>query len=185
MSDVVTVRGFVASEVKTILTEQGWPVASFRLGSTERRYDRTKSQWVDAGTNWYSVSMFRGLAQNASCSVVKGERVIVTGKLKLRQWVNGERRGIAPEIDAEAVGHDLFWGTAKFKRTTHTFELPSSKESPAEAGNQGTDGDLSEAESRDRPQGDLSDAEEEFGDEADAEAQTEAGAAEEETEPAF
>ncbi|NYE94546.1 single-strand DNA-binding protein [Psychromicrobium silvestre] len=123
MNDVVTVRGFVASEVRMTLTESGWPIATFRLGSTERRFDRVRSQWVDAGTNWYSVSMFRGLAQNASCSVSKGERVIVTGKLKLRQWTKGERHGIAPEIDADAVGHDLVWGTAKFKRASTTAEL--------------------------------------------------------------
>lgn len=118
MSDVVTVRGFVASEVKMTLTESGLPVANFRLGSTERRFDRGRNQWVDAATNWYSVSMFRALAQNASASVGKGERVIVTGKLKLRQWSKTDgRRGIAPEIDADSVGHDLVWGTAKFRRT--------------------------------------------------------------------
>lgn len=132
MNDLLTVRGFVASEVRTNLTEQGWPVATFRLGSTERRYDRVNAQWVDAGTNWYTVSMFRGLAQNASCSVSKGERVIVTGKLKLRQWANGERRGVAPEIDAEAVGHDLVWGTARFKRTGHSLEIAKPAE-PLEA----------------------------------------------------
>lgn len=121
MSDVVTVRGFVASEVKMTLTESGLPVANFRLGSTERRYDRGSNQWVDAATNWYSVSLFRALAQNTSASVSKGERVIVTGKLKLRQWSKEDgRRGIAPEIDADAVGHDLVWGTAKFRRTVQS-----------------------------------------------------------------
>ncbi|ABY25013.1 single-strand DNA binding protein [Renibacterium salmoninarum ATCC 33209] len=91
MTDVVTVRGFVASEVKMTLTASGLPVANFRLGSAERRFDRTQNQWIDAATNWYSVSMFRSLAQNASASVSKGERVIVTGKLKLRQWSNRGR----------------------------------------------------------------------------------------------
>ncbi|WP_394938237.1 single-stranded DNA-binding protein [Psychromicrobium sp. YIM B11713] len=129
MNDLVTVRGFVASEIRSNLTESGWPVATFRLGSTERRFDRLKSQWVDSGTNWYTVSMFRGLAQNAACSVLKGERVIVTGKLKLRQWAKGERRGIAPEIMADAVGHDLVWGTARFKRASQNLDLSENRSS--------------------------------------------------------
>lgn len=77
MSDLVTVRGFVASEVRTTLSESGCPVAHFRLASTNRKFDRQRREWIDAQTNWYSVSMFRSLAQNASVSVSKGERVIV------------------------------------------------------------------------------------------------------------
>lgn len=148
MTDVVTVRGFVASEVKMTLTASGLPVANFRLGSTERRFDRAQNQWIDAATNWYSVSMFRSLAQNASASVSKGERVIVTGKLKLRQWSKEDgRRGIAPEIDADAVGHDLGWSTAKFRRAVQAvpvadlaaIELKSGVDAPSEAGQDGND----------------------------------------------
>lgn len=134
MSDVVTVRGFVASEVKMTLTESGLPVANFRLGSTERRFDRGRNQWIDAATNWYSVSMFRALAQNASASISKGERVIVTGKLKLRQWSKDDgRRGIAPEIDADAVGHDLVWGTAKFRRAVQTSQTSAESSGSSES----------------------------------------------------
>ncbi|MCW1249968.1 single-stranded DNA-binding protein [Acaricomes phytoseiuli] len=120
MSDVVTIRGFVASEVRMTLSDAGCPIAHFRIGSTERKFDRHRKEWVDAETNWYAVSVFRALAQNVTASLSKGERVIVTGKLKLRQWSKEDgRRGIAPEIDADAIGHDLNWGTARFRRALH------------------------------------------------------------------
>ena len=163
MSDVVTVRGFVASEVKMTLTESGLPVANFRLGSTERRFDRGRNQWIDAATNWYSVSMFRALAQNASASISKGERVIVTGKLKLRQWSKDDgRRGIAPEIDADAVGHDLVWGTAKFRRAVQTSQISAESSEPSEpsepsesSGPSGQPGDSSGGAAADPPSGTL------------------------------
>ncbi|WP_285724154.1 single-stranded DNA-binding protein [Psychromicrobium xiongbiense] len=142
MTDVLTIRGFVASEVKMTVTKSGFPVANFRLGSTERRFDRERNEWVDAATNWYSVSMFRALAQNASASISKGERVIVQGKLRLRQWVNDDgRRGIAPEIEADAVGHDLGWGTANFRRAVQgPAHQPMAEPSEAEAGADPTEG---------------------------------------------
>lgn len=52
MNDIVTLRGFVASEVKTSTTVRGTSTASFRLGTTERRYDRASNTWVDGNTNW-------------------------------------------------------------------------------------------------------------------------------------
>ena len=51
MSDNITVRGFVASEIRSSTTPGGVATASFRLGSTERRYDRASSTWVDGNTN--------------------------------------------------------------------------------------------------------------------------------------
>lgn len=47
---------------------------------------------------------------------------MVTGKIRVRDWDNGERSGTAVEIDAEAIGHDLAWGNAAFTRTVLTRE---------------------------------------------------------------
>ncbi len=52
MNDIITVRGFVASDVKSSTTARGTATASFRLGTTERRYDRASNTWVDGNTNW-------------------------------------------------------------------------------------------------------------------------------------
>ena len=40
--------------------------------------------------------------------------MIVTGKLKLREWESGERRGISADIDADSIGHDLRWGASAY-----------------------------------------------------------------------
>lgn len=117
MSDNITVRGFVASEIRSSTTPGGVATASFRLGSTERRYDRTSSTWVDGNTNWFTVQGYRQLAGNMGCSIRKGQRVVVVGRLKMRSWEKEDRTYHVAEIDAESVGHDLMWGSANFTRT--------------------------------------------------------------------
>lgn len=117
MSDTITVTGLVATAPKHIVTSEGLPITSFRLASTQRRYDRGEQKWVDADTNWYTVTAFRALATNAIGSILKGQRVLVTGRLRIRDWESGEKTGTTIEIDADSLGHDLLFGTSAFTRT--------------------------------------------------------------------
>ena len=117
MSDTITVTGLVATEPKHIVTSEGLSITSFRLASALRRFDRAKEKWIDVDTNWYTVSSFRQLASNVSLSVVKGERVVVTGRVRIREWQGTERSGTNVDIEADAIGHDLSWGTSTFSRT--------------------------------------------------------------------
>ncbi|MCG2624676.1 single-stranded DNA-binding protein [Arthrobacter sp. I2-34] len=117
----------MATEVDAGLTNGGHPAANFRLASTERRRDNETQQWVDRSTNWYTVKAFRHLAQNIGSSLRKGDRVVVTGKLQLRQWTGDDGRSRTnPEIVADSVGHDLKWGTAKFARSTESRPVAES-----------------------------------------------------------
>ncbi|MFE5408733.1 single-stranded DNA-binding protein [Microbacterium sp. NPDC056569] len=112
--DTITITGNVATPPELKHTPAGVAIVTFRVASGQRRYDRDAGAWTDAGTNWYTVSVFRSLAEHTYRSLQKGDRVILTGRLRLREWDNGTRRGTAIEIDAEAIGHDLLWGTTTF-----------------------------------------------------------------------
>jgi single-strand DNA-binding protein len=98
------------------------------MAASHRRFDQSQNRWVDGETNWYTVTAFRQLAINMAGSISKGERIIVTGKLRVRDWDNGERAGTSVEIEAESVGHDLTWGTAQFTRTVLVREPDPSDE---------------------------------------------------------
>lgn len=117
MSDTITVTGNIATEPERKHTSAGAPLTTFRVASTQRRYDRAAERWIDGSTNWYSVSAFRALGEHAYRSLHKGERVILTGRLRLREWETSSKRGVTAEIDAEAIGHDLLWGTSTYRRT--------------------------------------------------------------------
>lgn len=118
MSDTITIRGFVATEIKSATTPGGVATASFRIGSTSRRFDKESGTWTDGHTNWFLVQGYRHLAGSMGCSIRKGQPVIVVGKLKIRSWERDGRVFYSHTIDADAVGHDLTWGTANFIRSS-------------------------------------------------------------------
>lgn len=122
MTDHITVIGNIASVPERRELPGGGIAVGFRLASTQRRLDG--GQWVDVHTNWYSVSAYRKLAEHALSSLEKGQRVIVTGRFRVKQWESGGKSGSAAEIDADGLGPDLMFGTTTFHRSA----------APAEAG---------------------------------------------------
>jgi single-strand DNA-binding protein len=149
MSDTISLTGLVATTPKYVVTGTGLSVTSFRLASTQRRFDRGEQKWVDGETNWYTVATFRQLATNVVASLQKGQRVMVTGRLRVRDWATEDKRGTNVEIDAEAVGHDLSWGTTVFTRSTATAVAEADAEAEGAGGETGasdSDADDDEAE---------------------------------------
>ncbi|MGW9156178.1 single-stranded DNA-binding protein [Microbacterium sp. NPDC055665] len=115
MIDMVTIVGRVATDPTQGQTGGGVPVTNFRLASTHRRFDAATQEWTDAGTNWFSVAAFRSLGENAKASLRTGDSVIVTGRLKIRNWESNGKHGTSVDIDADAIGHDLRWGTTAYR----------------------------------------------------------------------
>ena len=124
MFDTITLTGIVATEPRQVVTTEGLAITTFRLASGQRRFDRPTNSWVDAETNWYTVSAFRLLAGNVARSVQKGQHIMVTGKLRLREWTSGERSGTSVEVAAESLGHDLNWYVTTAIRTSLTAQAP-------------------------------------------------------------
>ncbi len=145
MTEQVSVTGLVATTPRHLVTQDGLPITSFRLASSQRRFDRKENKWIDGETNWYTVTAFRQLAINASTSVSKGDRVTVLGKLRVRDWDNGERAGTSVEIESDSIRHDMAWGTSAFTRTvlvreSESIEEPADVEEPVLVGASGKAG---------------------------------------------
>ena len=112
----VTFVGNVATDIRSTRSREGVPIASFRIASTTRRFERGKG-WVDVDTMFVTVVCWRQLAEHAASSFSKGEPIIVTGRLRMRQWTSEDgRAGTAVELEAQAAGHDLSRGIAAFTR---------------------------------------------------------------------
>jgi single-strand DNA-binding protein len=116
MQNYTTVTGLIATTPRHLITSDGLAITSFRLASSQRRFDRSQNRWIDSETNWYTVTATRDLAVNISTALAKGDRIIVTGTIRVRDWDNGERAGTSVEIDALSIGHDLTYGTSVFTR---------------------------------------------------------------------
>ena len=133
MSDHLTITGLVATPPRHIVTSEGLPITSFRLASTQRRFDRSQDKWIDGETNWYTITAFRQLAIHAASSIEKGQRVVLSGRLRIRDWENGERTGTTVDIEADALGHDLAWGTSAFTRSIATSSSKDAAATEADA----------------------------------------------------
>ncbi|UWF78511.1 MULTISPECIES: single-stranded DNA-binding protein [Microbacterium] len=116
MSDTVTIRGNIGGDPVRSVTANGDAVVHFRVATTSRYRDRRTGEWVEKEPNWYSVSAFRQLAEHAKASLRSGDAVIITGTLQLKEWDSNGRKGYAADIVADAIGHDLRWGTSAFLR---------------------------------------------------------------------
>lgn len=120
MSEKITLRGFVATDVTERTTSTNTSIATFRVGCSDRRFNQESKEWETAYTNWYTINCFRNLANHVAYSIHKGQPVIITGWLKQKSWQTkeGEPR-TSWEVDAEAIGHDLVFGSTAFERTTY------------------------------------------------------------------
>jgi single-strand DNA-binding protein len=101
----------------TLRQAAGVPVASFRVASTPRRFQRSTETWEDGDTQWYSVNAWRALAENCDQSLRRGDPVVVHGKLSAHVWTNKAGLEVTTfEVEAAFVGHDLNRGTSEFRR---------------------------------------------------------------------
>lgn len=114
---MITFSGWVGSEVTLVESNGGPAVASFRVGSTPRRF--RAGQWEDGETIWYAVKAWRNLATHVEASVRSGDPVLVTGRLVADVW-RKEDGTVSTRyvVVASSVGHDLNRGTSEFRRVS-------------------------------------------------------------------
>ena len=124
MNDIITtVIGNAVTDVSLRVTSSGTSVASFRIASNSRRFDKSTSSWIDQEPSYLSITAWSQLAENVALSVHKGQPLVVTGKLKVRQWQDADKSGTNVEIDAVAIGHDLNRGTSEFTKVKRVSEF--------------------------------------------------------------
>ena len=105
------------------------------MASTPRRFDSQTNQWVDGDALFMACNVWRQAAENVANSLTKGDRVIVTGRLRQRSFENreGERRSVI-ELEVDEVGPALKYATAQVQKTA-----PSNR-SGGQGGNFGGNG---------------------------------------------
>lgn len=116
MSNTTTLSGNLTRDPEIRYTRDGQASATFGLAVNRRWQSRSSDEWEEA-TSFFDVVCWRDLAENVALSLVKGSRVIVTGRLEQRTWENdaGERRSRV-EVNAEDVGPSLRFATAEVTR---------------------------------------------------------------------
>jgi single-strand DNA-binding protein len=132
-----TITGNLAADPELRFTNTGIAVANLRVAVTQRIQDKDGT-WRDGETSFHRVNVWRDQAQNLTDSLAKGDRVMVTGRLRQRAWETpeGERRS-ATEIDADEVGASLKWATTKVERAAQRGNGDSSPARQRQAAERG------------------------------------------------
>ncbi|NMI02255.1 single-stranded DNA-binding protein [Pseudonocardia acidicola] len=112
-----TVVGNIVGDIGKRRLADGTELAYFRVASNERRFDRNSGTWVAGDTSYVSVTCWRRLGRNVAASFVKGDPVMVYGRLYTREYDKDGHTRTDVSMDAYAVGPDLTWCTAAVTRT--------------------------------------------------------------------
>ena len=109
----VTLVGNITRDPELRFTPSGQATARFGLAVNRRWQNRQTQEWEEA-TSFFDVVCWREQAENASESLSRGSRVIVTGRLEQRSWETpeGEKRSKV-EVVADEIGPSLRWATAQ------------------------------------------------------------------------
>lgn len=116
---IVTITGNLTADPELKYVGSGTPVANFTVASTPRTFNRNNNEWVDGETMFVRCDVWREYAENVTESLSKGMRVIVTGRLSVRNYTRQDgSQGTSVEINVDEVGPSLRYATAKVTRTS-------------------------------------------------------------------
>lgn len=111
-----TMSGNLTRDPEIRYTRDGQASASFGVAVNRRWQVKGTDDWEES-TSFFDVVCWRDLAENVALSLVKGARVVVSGRLEQRTWENedGDRRSRI-ELVADDVGASLRFATAEITR---------------------------------------------------------------------
>ena len=115
MSDAqVTLIGNLTRDPELRFTAGGTAVASFGL-AVNRRWMQN-GEWQEK-VSFFNATAWGELGEHMSSSLVKGSRVLLTGRLEQREYETkeGEKRNVV-EIVVDDAGPSLRWATAEVAR---------------------------------------------------------------------
>jgi single-strand DNA-binding protein len=113
----ITVVGNVTNDPELRFTPSGAAVASFTVASSTRILDKQTNEWKDGDTVFLRCNVWRQYAENVAETLTRGMRVIVTGRLKVRQYETRDGgKGTSVECEVDDVGPALRFATAKVNK---------------------------------------------------------------------
>jgi len=115
-SNNITISGNITRDPEMRYTPSGISKVTFGV-AVNRSWRNQQSQEWEEQTSFFNVVAWRQLAENASASLTKGSRVVVSGRLEQRSWETdqGEKRSIV-EIVADDIAPSLRFATAEIHK---------------------------------------------------------------------
>lgn len=131
----ITLVGNLVDDPVLRHTASGVPVASFRVASTARVFDRDTQSWRDGDTLFMSCSAWRQQAQNVVATCRRGTRVVVIGRMRQRSYTTteGVNRTVV-EVEADEVGASLRYASGQLVKSAGGRPTPPPQSAAAASG---------------------------------------------------
>jgi single-strand DNA-binding protein len=113
----ITVVGNVTRDPELKFLNSGQAAVRLSVAVNRRWMNRQTQEWEER-VSYFEIAGYGQMAENAANTIVKGTRVIVTGRLEQRSWETdaGEKRSIV-EINADEIAPSLRFATAVVTKT--------------------------------------------------------------------
>ena len=116
-SNFITFIGNLTDDPDLRFTPGGTPVCTFRVASNRRWTGRDGQQQEE--TTFLNVNVWRDMAENVGESLSKGDRVVVIGRVRVRNYENQQGQTVwVTEIEADEVAPSLRWARAEVTKST-------------------------------------------------------------------
>lgn len=126
----LTIVGNLTADPELKFTASGAAVVNFTVAASDRVLDKATNEWKDGEATFIRCSIWRTYAENVAESLVKGCRVIVTGKLKSRTYETPEGAvRTVYELEADEIGAAMRYATLQITRRTRGDSSPGSTRS--------------------------------------------------------
>jgi single-strand DNA-binding protein len=105
MDSTITIAGNLTRDPELKFTDSGMATVRFGVATSRKIKERET-------TSFYEVIAFGKTAENVQASLSKGNRVLVTGRLEVRNWEKQDgTKATTVEVVADEVAADLKFAT--------------------------------------------------------------------------
>lgn len=110
---VLHIVGTLTADPEMQFIPSGAGVVNFTVASNRRLYNKQTDQWEDGEALFLRCKAWRDLAEHIIESLSKGDRVLVSGRLRQHNWEKNGQKHTTIELEVDEIGPSLKWATAK------------------------------------------------------------------------
>jgi len=102
-----TIVGTLTGDPEIKALPSGLFVATVNIACNERKYNKDTQSYENGDPTYLRGTVWREYAENVANSLRKGDKVIATGKLRMRSWEKDGQKRTSFELDIEEIGPTL------------------------------------------------------------------------------
>lgn len=132
MASTTTLIGNATADAELRYTQNGKPVASLTIAVSDRKFDKSRNEYVDGDTWFARCTIWGEMAEHAAATITKGTRVIGFGRIGQREYEDrdGNKRS-SVEVTLDEVGPSLRYATAQVTRAGQNSRGSEANVTPA------------------------------------------------------